>query len=236
MPDQVTWTYWHDKTIAGPDTDRPDVRLEMAEEEAQGDDPFVAVRSPDRYERAIARIPPIEADSLEMLLLGKTQREIGEIFSTSQPMISYYAAKAIKRLTYLVSGPGSMFDPEDVTTALGPFLTPREVLILKTLWESTSTAHVARAAGLSKSSGSLTNYTLPRIFRRLRELASTHPELAKFSSGFDELWRSWRRVLAYEPASQSIKEGARRNRLASKGKPRRAARTSTNPIHWQWDR
>ncbi len=58
-----------------------------------------------RFDELIKKIPPIEADILELTLEGCFQKDIGDFFGVDQVAISYRLRRGIERLKWLVEWP-----------------------------------------------------------------------------------------------------------------------------------
>lgn len=107
----------------------------------------------------LAAISPVEADVLELLLLGKTWRDIGIVLDLAMSSISYRYTRARQRIAYMRwldglrdSGLSSEAIREHVVRLVGPQATrlkPVDVDVVVTVWETQRTQlHVARAIGL----------------------------------------------------------------------------------------
>lgn len=187
--------------------------LLSAAEEGEGDTvadggvllPAVA---PARLAAALARLPAVEADIIELMGRGVRQRVIGELLSLTQPGVSYRALKAQERLRWLLLEEGGLFTAEELEEALvthGTTFSPRERLLLVALWRTTSQSEACRAAefhqpygcGLLQPWVRTSARSTTDLFRDrppsnktrpgLITLLSRIPELALFARGFRAL-------------------------------------------------
>jgi len=148
--------------------------LEAVEQEIETDD----LMDPS-YEAQIVpllpRIPPREADLIEMYFLQKKrQADIAHIFGVTQAAISYRLDRGIQRIKFLLSIP--RVTEEDLRSALSLVFpkSPIDVDILVGMWETTCQSEVAARLGLTQGR------VRHRFFKAVKVLQSKAAEDLRF--------------------------------------------------------
>jgi hypothetical protein len=173
----------------------PEESYGMAEEASQRpvdasdelDLPEVAQTDPERWERLLALLPPLEADALALYCSGdppRTQSEVAIIQGVSQAAVGYRIARAAQRLRW-IAGPGSWFTPDDVRRVLGGTWIPeRSIRLLAEFWACGNYAEAGRRVGDPDPR----DRTLRLIDRDLAELARIDPDrYGRIHEGFCRL-------------------------------------------------
>lgn len=132
------------------------------------------LRGVEDLERFLDRIPPIEADLLELLVRrGKTQGDIAVVLDMTQGGVSYRLARAVERVRYARWLDSLGLDRETVVEAARAVGMRSAAETVGMIWELGGGVAVARARGVRQSS---VTYAWATFRRRI--LATTGDELA----------------------------------------------------------
>lgn len=162
---------------------RPDQILEEAVEgtvEVDFDDLNTLASTMDRQElaRLIELLPPREADILEMIvLLGKRQGDIAQIFGCTQSAISSRVSRALWRLRILRDLP--VFTREELQRDLEGLVIQLDLDIFWYMYETSCQMEAGRRIGLDQ------NRTRRRFLVSLRKLeiaAQAQPHLQRYAT------------------------------------------------------
>lgn len=134
--------------------------------------------------RYLDRIPPIEADIIELNVLGtKTQAELAAVFNCSQRAVSWRRARALRRIRFLCSVP-------ELTAAnfaaLAEYFSREDRKLLEVMHATTSQSEAAKACQTDQAS---IRRRLLAIVARLVPLAEAHAELEPVTKFFVGLIR-----------------------------------------------
>lgn len=137
-----------------------------------------------RLDRALERLPPVEAEALRMCSDGMRQVDVGGIFGMSQQRLSYRIARAHHRLRVAVELPE--LDAADVAQALRMLtprpMRPRTAAILSDYWVTASATKTARRMGMRRSTVAV---HVDRGIACLIVVARSRPELEAVARGLD---------------------------------------------------
>jgi hypothetical protein len=129
-----------------------------------------------RLDELLDRLPPMEADILELWCMGSpphSHHEIATVLGFTQANVTYRFTRAIQRLRWL-TGPGAAFTADDIRRDLYvPLGDDAELLAL--FWGTTSYTHTAQRLGLNGPDRA--KVAIGRAMSRLRGLASRAPDL-----------------------------------------------------------
>lgn len=122
----------------------------------------------DRVKNALVKLPPREADFLELYFFNKVrQAAIADVFGISQPSVCYRLKRAAARIKYILTLPE--YDLETMEDDLkGVLSDPIDVRIMLKMVETTCQSDVARSIGVTQG------YVRHRFFRTIRALESMH--------------------------------------------------------------
>lgn len=138
-----------------------------------------------RVRHLFGRLPPAEADALELRELGKTEQEIASIFGVSQQAISRRVARAQARLRFLAQWPGTDLDISQVRAALAPHFEAAEVSAVVCYLQTTSQSATARLGGETQPTA---RRRLSQVISDLERLAPQHPMLATVLAALKSAW------------------------------------------------
>jgi len=113
--------------------------------------------------RWLHRLPPLEADVVELRLAGKTELEISRILNMTQAAISYRFQRACRRVRFLDSMPD--LSEQEIRTTLAPLLKPRTIEVLVGMFHTSSQSRTAELLGTSQGN------VRHRFFTALEQLA-----------------------------------------------------------------
>ncbi len=118
----------------------------------------------EKVKNALSRLPPREADFLELYFFNKVrQAAIAEVFGISQPSVCYRLKRAAARIKYLLTLPD--YDLDQTEIDLKSVLSdPIDVRIMVEMVETTCQSDVARSMGVTQG------YVRHRFFRTLQAL------------------------------------------------------------------
>jgi hypothetical protein len=164
-----------------------DTVVESLEEVSLEEPPLEPLFPPDSEARLVTildRLPPMEADILQLYYLKrKKQSELAQIFGVSQAAISYRIQRAIQRAAFLLELPDITEDELRVSLT-EVFEDPVDIDILCGMWRTTCQSAVAIELELSQGR------VRHRFFRAIEDL-----ELAgKNSEHFEELAEMFQKI------------------------------------------
>ena len=119
------------------------------------------VQNLDRVKGLLEKIPPREADFLELYYFKKVrQTGIAELFNVSQPTVCYRLVRGAQRLKYLLELPE--YTLEEMEKDLSGVLSERvDIKIMMGMAETTCQSEVARSLGVTQG------FVRYRFFRTL---------------------------------------------------------------------
>lgn len=144
----------------------------------------------------VDRLPPFEADVVDMYFFyRKSQQDIADFFSVSQPTVCYRLKRAISRIQFLLQVPSVR---ESVLKKdLGKIIEdPMNLNILATLWVTTCQSEAAKRLGVTQG---LVRYRFLRSVNRVEHWVDARKRAAKNTSHLQ-------RVQAYLKVYKSIAE------------------------------
>lgn len=131
------------------------------------------IRGVEDLDRYLNRIPPVEADVLDLLVRGKTQGDIAVVLDLTQGGVSYRLARAVERVRYARWLDSLGLSVERVVGAARAVGMRSAAETVGMIWELGGGVAVARARGVRQSS---VTYAWAAFRRRI--LATTGDELA----------------------------------------------------------
>jgi hypothetical protein len=132
-----------------------------------------------RIYRALSRLHVDDREVLQALVMGRvSQSEYGNRLGISQAAVSARIKISLVRLDWTLNGAGSLFTSGELRDAISPHLPEQYVVLLVTLWATTSPSETARRTGQTCH---------PDRYRRLTSLVETlsasRPALVPFGHG-----------------------------------------------------
>ena len=157
--------------------------------EAQTDEdgaeaPAVPPLALDTLRAAVERCPVEEIDCYEMVMIGKTQQEVAQIFGVSQSAVSFRLQRLHTRLRWLLLEAGSWFTHEQLGAALKDLLTDQDVACLECLWETTNQRELSRRRLIRAYVNQSITEFVTRLFVKFDRTCLEHPELDLYARGF----------------------------------------------------
>jgi len=98
--------------------------------------------------RWLHRLPPIEADVVELRLAGKMESEIGVVLNMTQAAVSYRFYRACRRVRFLDSMPD--LTEQEIRATLTPLLKPSWVDVMVGMFRTSSQSRTAELLGSSQ--------------------------------------------------------------------------------------
>lgn len=167
----------------------------------------------DQVRAYVDRLPPFEADVVNMYFFyRKSQQDIADFFSVSQPTVCYRLKRAIDRIHFLMQVPSGVRESA-LKRDLGRIIdNPMNLNILATLWTTTCQSEAAKRLGVTQG---LVRYRFLRSVSRIEQWVATRQRtrvksLYNSSSQLEERISSYLKVYKAIAASPTILWSARR--------------------------
>jgi DNA-directed RNA polymerase specialized sigma24 family protein len=161
----------------------------------------------DQVRVHVDRLPPFEADVVDMYFFHrKSQQDIADFFSVSQPTVCYRLKRAIERIQFLLQVPSGVRESM-LKRDLGRVIQdPVNLNILAMLWATTCQSEAAKRLGVTQG---LVRYRFLRSVTRLEQWVAVQDRTGKRGSLLDRI-RSYLKVYKAIEAAPTILWSARR--------------------------
>lgn len=130
-------------------------------------------------ERYLDRLPPYEADLIEMSLAGKRQVDIADVMGVTQAGISYRLRRACERIRFFSQLPD--LTPEEIREALTPIMRPLHVEIMLAMWATSCQSESAGIVGVTQGR---VRHAFITCVAQLEDLADFDPKYRVYAKGF----------------------------------------------------
>ena len=140
----------------------------------------------DRFARILDRLPPKQADLIELTRRNVSQAGMAAFFGCTQPAISVALARAIKAVRVLLSLPD--ISEESIVRDLTPHFPPDIVELLRAYFRTGNcvwTAHAVGCQGTDAVAGSAMRRKVIRAVRLLHDIPEARDYVAFFGYALD---------------------------------------------------
>ena len=149
----------------------------------------------------VDRLPPFEADVVNMYFFNrKSQQDIADFFSVSQPTVCYRLRRAVDRIQFLLQMPPGVRE-STLKRDLGKIIQdPMNLNILATLWSTTCQSEAAKRLGVTQG---LVRYRFLRSVSRIEQWVGSRTKRAAGDTHVERV-RTYLRVYKAIAASPNI--------------------------------
>lgn len=145
------------------------------------------------------RLPPFEADVVDLYFFNhKSQQDIADFFSVSQPTVCYRLRKAIERIQFLLQIPVGVREATLKRDLRKVIPEPVNLNILATLWSTTCQSEAAKRLGVTQG---LVRYRFLRSIARIEKWVEVKSKKDAADSSLERI-RSYLKIyqtIAAEP-------------------------------------
>lgn len=161
----------------------------------------------DQIRAYVDKLPPFEADVVHMYFFSrKSQQDIADFFSVSQPTVCYRLRRAIDRIQFLLQMPVGVREPalkKDLSRIVND---PMNLNILATLWTTTCQSEAAKRLGVTQG---LVRYRFLRSVNRIEQWVGVRTKQNAVDAHTDRV-RSYLQVYKAIAAAPNILWSSRR--------------------------